>query len=126
MTKKKHLTIKQILASCKQNLDPPDRLELIFQLLDDLPEHEFGEFAFRLNHPELLRKLYKADTVLTDTMTYRTALRFANEYGLLKAELAKTGRPTTFAGAEFKSFVYERKRNGRTEGEILDDARDKF
>jgi hypothetical protein len=118
MAKKKRLTVKQLLASCKRNLDPSARLELIFQLLVDLPQSEFSDFANGLYHPDLLQKLQRAGTTVLDTQTYTDLWKAAADLDKLRLKQAKPGPRASAAGRAFYFFVWNLFRNGYSEGKI--------
>jgi hypothetical protein len=126
MAKNKRLTIEELLGAVDRGLNQSDLPELIFRLLINLPQREFQQFAWDMTRPELLARFHKAGYTIEDKLTYDDVLKLAIKCGPLMQQLANRGRRQTVEGAALDDFVWTRRRNGRTEGEILRDVRRRF
>src|SRR5260370_28975830 len=120
MAKKKRLTVKQLIATIERDFSPSDRRELICQLLRNLPQREFGLFAWEMYGHEFVPRFHCASLDVVDKWQNDSVLLCALQGQTLKARYANVGRKKSDRekGDRMLLFVCGQRNRGRSEGEI--------
>jgi hypothetical protein len=117
-------TAETILATITA-LAPEERVRLAQSLVNHRPFEETGYAVLPI---PFLRQMLGIVPILQRTLQHVSEISndWANKAIERKAKLSKWGRQSTAAGTAKKTYILQRRKDGRTEGEICQDVEDNY